>query len=238
MKLIGIIPARGGSKAVPGKNIKLLAGKELIRYTIEVGLACGAVDELIVSTDDDAIADVALNAGAKVPFMRPLHLATDKSPTFDVVLHVVSELEKMGRPFDAVLLLQPTCPFRNLSDLQNAIDFFAGCDADSLVSVQEVPQKYNPHWVFEPIDDTPYLKIATGEGQVITRRQDLPKAFYRDGSIYLTRKSVIMQQKSLYGHKIAYCITKGKPHINIDTMDDWEEAERLLAGQINKDNCR
>ena len=228
MKILGLIPARGGSKGIPKKNIKKLGGKELIRYTIEAGLACDAIDHLVVSTDDMIIGKVSLEAGADVPFIRPKALASDNSPTIDTVIHVLEYFKNKGNPFDAVCLLQPTTPFRTAASIQNAIDQFVDQKADSLISVREVPHTYNPHWVFELAIDSGFLKIATGDNQIIPRRQDLPKAFHRDGAIYLTKTEVVLKDRSLYGKKIAYYLMKESPAINLDTMEDWEKAEEEL----------
>lgn len=229
MKILGLIPARGGSKGIPGKNIKKLAGKELIRYTIEAGLACELLDELVVSTEDIAIAEISKKAGAKVPFMRPTALASDQAPTIDTVLHALAFYADQGVYFDAVCLLQPTTPFRTTVDLEQAISQFISSEADSLISVREVPHQFNPHWVFEARGQSEYLSLATGEEQIISRRQELPKAFYRDGAIYITSTTVLLDQHSFYGQRLTYCHLDQSPNINLDTMDDWYQAEKLLG---------
>lgn len=227
MKILGIIPARGGSKGVPHKNRKLLGGKPLIAYTVEAGLASGEIDELMVSTDEEAIAEVSRKAGAKVPHLRPAHLATDQSPTIDTVIHTIQYYAKKSANFDAVCLLQPTCPFRTAADIQQAILTFKAQDADSLISVREVPHQYNPHWTFKA-NEAGFLDIATGEKNIIPRRQELPKAYHRDGSIYLVKTSVLLAQRSLYGARIAYHISENPIDINIDTMEDWAAAEAIF----------
>lgn len=232
MRILGLIPARGGSKGIPRKNIKLLDGKPLIQYSIEVGLACSLIDELVVSTEDNEIAEISKSAGANLPFMRPVHLASDQSPTLDTIIHVLDFFEKKGISFDAVCLLQPTVPFRNGDDLNAAIEKFIASDADSLISVREVPHVYNPHWVYEQDTENGFLKLAKERETIIPRRQDLPKAYHRDGSIYLTKKEIILKEKSLYGKKIVHHIMENSPNINIDTMEDWEAAERFVAGDL------
>ncbi|MEM1318957.1 MAG: acylneuraminate cytidylyltransferase family protein [Bacteroidota bacterium] len=228
MKILGLIPARGGSKGIPRKNIKKLGDKELIRYTIETGLQCRSLDQLVVSTEDDEIAAISALAGASVPFLRPAALASDHSPTLDTVLHAMQYFDAQQQPFDAVCLLQPTIPFRSVTDIEAAINAFKDHEADSLISVREVPHTYNPHWVFEVKPGTNFLDIATGEGHIITRRQDLPKAYYRDGSIYISSRKALLEQGSLYGQNIAYHINEQSPDINIDTPADWEQAEAYL----------
>ena len=228
MKILGLIPARGGSKGVPNKNIKLLGGKPLINYTIEVGLACAEITKLVVSTDSPEIAKISKAAGAEVPFLRPAELATDTSPSIDTVIHAVEFFRKEGNQFDAVCLLQPTSPFRTAEEVQQAISTFVEKDADSLISVRKVPHQFNPHWIFEPNADDDFLKIATGESEIITRRQELPPAYYRDGSIYLVKTEVLLKKRSLYGARIAFSLSENEAFVNIDTMEDWETAEKLI----------
>ena len=228
MKILGLIPARGGSKGIPGKNIKMLAGKPLIVYSIEVALSCELLSEVLVSTDDETIAQVSRKAGASVPFLRPAELATDQSPTIDTVVHALKYFEAQGQRFDAVCLLQPTSPFRNVTDLQQAIAHFQAEDADSLISVRAVPHHYNPHWVFEKETDSSFLKIATGEKEIIPRRQELPKAYHRDGAIYISKSEIVLTNRSLYGQKITYYLMTDQPNINIDHQSDWEAAESAM----------
>ena len=231
MKILGLIPARGGSKGVPFKNQRILAGKPLISYTIEAAIACHKLDNVVVSTDSDIIATLSQKAGAEVPFLRPEALAKDNSPSIDVVLHALAFYENQGVFFDAFCLLQPTCPLRKASDITEAINKFSASEADSLISVRTVPHQYNPHWIFEPSAESEYLKISTGEEEIIPRRQALPKAFYRDGSIYITRTETLKTSKSLYGEKITWHESKSPFYVNIDTLSDWEKAEHLIKAQ-------
>ena len=227
MKVLGIIPARGGSKGVPRKNIKLLGNKPLLQYTSDVALASDLIDTLVLSSDDDEIITVAKSLGIEVPFKRPSDLALDTTPTLPVIINVLEYYKSIGQNFDAVCLLQVTSPFRTVEFLNNAIKTFIKKETDSLVSVQQVPHEYNPHWVFED-NGKGVLKIATGEQEIISRRQELPKAYHRDGSIYITKTSVLLEQKSLYGKSISFIESPKEWYVNIDTMDDWEKAEMLL----------
>ncbi|HBE42314.1 MAG TPA: acylneuraminate cytidylyltransferase [Bacteroidales bacterium] len=228
MKILAIIPARGGSKGVPGKNIKLLAGKPLIQYTIEASLGAELLTDIIVSTDSNDIAQIAVSLGANVPFIRPGHLASDTASSVDVVAHAVGFLRDKGRTYDAVCLLQPTCPFRKKGFIDKAIERFIEAGTDSLISVLPLPNNFNPHWIFEKTGND-HLRIATGEKEIIKRRHDLPQAFYRDGSIYLTRTSVITNQGSLYGDTISYLVSEKQYYVNIDTIEDWSMAEEIAA---------
>jgi len=227
MRILGIIPARGGSKGVPKKNIKLLGGKPLIAYTIEAAKNAKGLTRLILSSDNDEIIKIARDYGLEVPFKRPENLAIDESPTNLTVIHALEYFKEKGIEFDAVCLLQVTNPFRTSEFIDKAIEKFKMAQTDSLVSVLEVPHEYNPHWVFEK-NAKGNLEICTGESEIISRRQDLPISYYRDGSIYIAKTAVILNQKSLYGKSIAYIEADKTSHINIDTMEDWEKAEQML----------
>ena len=227
MNILAIIPARGGSKGVPRKNIKLLAGKPLLEYTSTVALKSSLLSKVIISTDDDEIISVAKTLNLEVPFKRPIDLATDSSSSLSVILHALKYFESKGIYFDAVCLLQVTSPFRTVEFLDKAIQKFIKSKSDSLISVQEVPHEYNPHWSFE-LDENENLKIATGETEIISRRQDLPKAYHRDGSIYITKTKILKEQNSLFGDKISHIVSPKEFYVNIDTMDDWNKAEKIL----------
>lgn len=227
MKILGIIPARGGSKGVPGKNIKMLAGKPLLQYTTDIALQCDLLEKVIVSSDDDTIIQVALGLGVSTPFKRPFNLAEDKSPMLLVIQHALEFFKDMRIEFDAVCLLQVTSPMRSLEFLNAALKKFKESNTDSLVSVREVPHEYNPYWTFI-CNENQHLQIATGEKEIIVRRQDLPKAYHRDGSIYITKTPVILENNSLYGKTTAYIENKESSFINIDNLEDWQKAEKLF----------
>lgn len=232
MRVLGLIPARGGSKGVPRKNIKNLAGKPLIQYTIEAAKEANFLTSIAVSSDDDAILEIALKLGVSQIIKRPKILASDTASSLDVVLHAVEFLKNKGKEYDAVCLLQPTTPFRADGLIDKAIEAFKKSEADSLVSVLPVPYEYNPHWVFEE-DNKGNLRIATGEVEIIKRRQDLKPAYIRDGAIYITKTAVLLTKNSLYGNSIAYVTSDPERHINIDSMADWDQAEKLLKNQKN-----
>jgi len=231
MKILAIIPARGGSKGVPGKNIKLLNGRPLLAYTAEIALQSKHLTQVVVSTDDESIAAVARSLGLQVPFARPIALAQDTTPTLDVIIHALQWYEKQNVFFEAVCLLQATSPFRTVEFLDKAIEKFIQSDCDSLVSVQKVPHEYNPHWVFE-LNGEGNLKIATGETRIIPRRQELPNAYHRDGSIYITKTEVLLAAHSLYGNSISFIESDPEFYVNIDTMEDWEKAEQMIQNKL------
>ena len=228
-KILGLIPARGGSKGVPGKNIKELGGKPLLAFTAEAALASKKLDKVLLSSDDDEIIQVAQKYGIDVPFKRPAELAQDNSGSLGVVQHALSFMKSQNEHYDAVCLLQVTSPFRENNFIDQAIEKFLKSNVDSLVSVLPVPHEYNPHWVFEP-DENDELKIATGDQAIIKRRQELPKAYFRDGSIYITKTATI-QQGSLLGNQIGYIENSIDNYVNIDTLADWKKAEKMLSSK-------
>jgi CMP-N,N'-diacetyllegionaminic acid synthase len=225
MKILGLIPARGGSKGVPQKNKKMLGNLPLISYTINSAKKSKLVHSILVSTDCVDLFQIAENLGCKPPFFRPSALSQDSSTSIEVVQHAIQFFEEQGILYDAVCLLQPTSPFRKEGFIDTAIQQFIDKQVDSLISVLPVPHEYNPHWTFE-IQENGLLKIATGEEHIIPRRQDLPKAYHRDGSIYITKVSVL-KQGSFYGDSMAYIESDPEWYVNIDTTTDWIKAEEL-----------
>ncbi len=227
--ILAIIPARSGSKGIPNKNIKILGDKPLIQYSIDTALKCSLINKTIVSTDSQEIARIAISLGAEAPFIRPQHLAADNSPTIDTVIHTIEYLKEINIEIDTICLLQPTSPFRSMYDLEAAINHFKATKAESLISVTEVPHSYNPHWVFEKVsDNSQFLKLSSGDKEIIHRRQELPKCFIRNGSIYLTKTKTIMENKSLYGDNITWYEMEQQKSVNIDTLSDWVKAEKYL----------
>ena len=227
MKILGIIPARGGSKGIPNKNIKLLGDKPLLEHTAKSALASKLLDRVILSSDCSEIIKVAKNLGLEVPFIRPGNLSQDNTPSLSVIKHALEFFETKEEKFDAVCLLQVTSPFREVDLIDRSIEKFEEENFDSLISVRKVPSDFNPHWIFEP-DANNQLRIATGEEELISRRQDLPNSFHRDGAIYLTKTDVILNQNSLYGSSIGYIEPKNDLYVNIDTPDDWRIAEEII----------
>ena len=227
MKILGLIPARGGSKGIPGKNLKMLGDKKLLEYTVESALESKGLTDIVLSTDDAAIAEAGQKAGVWIPFLRPAELAADDTPTLPVVIHALNFLRDSGKEYDAVCLLQPTTPFRKRGFIDQAISTFSKGQTDSLISVLPVPHEYNPHWVFEPTGIN-MLRIATGEKKIIPRRQELPRAYFRDGCVYITLTSVVTEKNSLYGESIGYIESDPSLYVNLDTLSDWQRAEMLL----------
>ena len=230
MRVLGIVPARGGSKGIPGKNVRPLGGKPLLAWTAEAALAARRLSRVVLTTDDERIAEVGRGCGLEVPFLRPAELARDDTPTLPVLQHAVAELERTGDRFDAVCLLQPTSPLRRAGDIDGCIDLLESAGLDAVISVLPVPPEHNPHWVWLR-DGEGLLRLATGEEQPIPRRQELPPAFHRDGAVYVTRRDVLMEGNSLYGRRLGGYLVEAladSRSVNLDTLDDWERAERIF----------
>jgi CMP-N-acetylneuraminic acid synthetase len=228
LSVLGLIPARGGSKGIARKNIRPLHGKPLLQYTAEAALAARRLSHVLLSTDDEEIATVGRQCGLDVPFMRPSELAQDSTPTLPVVQHALRWLEARGARFDAVCLLQPTNPLRRAGDIDGCIELFEESGADSVVTVLPVPAEYNPHWVYFQGPDG-VLRLSTGDQAPITRRQDLPPAFHREGSVYVTRRDVVMESSSLYGNRTVGYVLTPEGSVNIDDLADWQRAEGMLS---------
>jgi CMP-N,N'-diacetyllegionaminic acid synthase len=233
MKVLGIIPARGGSKGIKNKNIVPILGKPLLAYTVEPAKASKRLTRVVLSTDDEEIAKVGRSLGLDVPFMRPPELARDDTPTLPVLQDVVRRLEAAGEHYDAICLLQPTNPLRTVEIIDGCLELFESSNADSVITVLSIPHKYNPHWAFEPTADGS-LRLATGEATIIPRRQELPAAYHREGSVYVTKTEVLMQGNSLYGKRIFGFPVDEKNSVNIDGPEDLALAENLLRTQISK----
>jgi CMP-N-acetylneuraminic acid synthetase len=227
MRVLGLVPARSGSKGDERKNIKLLGGKPLLQYTAEAALAARTLTRIVLSTDADEIADVGQRCGLEVPFLRPPELARDETPMLPVVQHALDWLSGQGESFDAVCLLQPTNPFRRPEDIDGCVDLLAASQADSVVTIRPVPDEYNPYWVYF-IGDEGSLKLFSGATEPFSRRQVLPSAYYRDGSVYVTRTHVLLTGNSLYGDRMLGYPMAGDRTVNIDNVEDWIEAERLV----------
>ena len=223
MKILGLIPARGGSKGILRKNIKNLGGKPLISYVIEDGKKAKSIDKLIVSTEDEEIVNVSRSIGCEVPFIRPAELALDNTPTIEVVRHALAFFEAKDEFYDAVCLLQPTSPFKPPGFIDASINKFISSKSDCLISVLPIPHVFNPHWAFKE-DDSGFLKISTGEKEIISRRQELPSAYYRDGSVYIINRNNIMKENKILFGKIAYILSDSKYYCNLDDLDDWKVA--------------
>ena len=238
MKILGLVTARGGSKGLPGKNLRPLAGKPLIAYTIETAHASGAFDRLVLSTDDAAIAAVARTLGCDVPFVRPAELARDETPHLPVVRHAVRWLdEHEGYKPDAVMILQPTSPLRQPQQIREAVALLESSGADSVISVGRVPDHYHPMRTVSIDAAGDAALFVTGEPvrRRINRRQDMPPAWAMNGAIYLLRTSLLSAaEPGLYGDRVAAYVMPLASGISIDSIEDWAAAERALEDLVTK----
>ena len=230
MNTLGIIPARGGSKGIPGKNLAPLAGRPLIDYTIDAARNARMLTGLIVSTDDEAIAQHAKASGVDVPFMRPQSLAQDVTPILPVLLDLLNTLEKQGETLpDAVCLLQPTSPLRPAYVIDEAIRMLEDSDADAVVTVVEVPHHFNPVSVMKMVDAFQLVPYLEGEGSRVTRRQDKPRLYARNGpAVVVTRTKALRETGSVYGTCTLALPMDRAESIDIDEPLDLILAEALL----------
>lgn len=232
-KIICIIPARGGSKGVPGKNIKILGGKPLIAYTIEQALKSQYIDRIIVSTDDLKIAAVAKRFGAEVPFTRPHSLARDNSGTIDVLLHALDWLkEHEYSSYDVVVLLHVTTPLRNVQDIDTSIELLINKKAESVFTVAEAHR--NPYFNMVEVHKNGRVTLAK-EGNFVTR-QSAPKVFDMNSSIYVWWTDVLRKKKKVILEKSLVHVMPKERSVDIDDLLDFKFAETLL--KENKKNVK
>jgi CMP-N,N'-diacetyllegionaminic acid synthase len=230
LRVLGIVTARGGSKGIPRKNTILVAGKPLLAYTAQAALAARCLDRVVLSTDDDEIARVGQDLGLEVPFMRPAELARDDTPSLPVVQDVVRRLEAAGNRYDAVFTLQPTNPLRRTADIDGAIELLERTGADSVISFVDVGERHPARMKFIDSDgrvqDPPFAEAFEGQ-----RRQDLPKLYLRDGSVYVTRRDVLMNDNSFKGRDCRAWLMPAERSCNVDTPFDLFLVQHMLEYQ-------
>ncbi len=237
-KILGVITARGGSKGIPGKNIKPLCGKPLIAYTIGAAKSSGVFDKIIISTDDPAIAEVASAYGCEVPFLRPKELAEDKTPHLPVMQHAVEWLKKHENyEPDYVMILQPTSPLRQAIHIKEAADLILKSKADSVLGVSEMPSHYHPMWALNMNEGGMLTLFHNGDHvrNRVKQRQLLPTTYIHNSCIYLFKTGLLFDKEnpSFYGEKVAAYVMDPKYSVNIDEPSDWEEAEKALKAITN-----
>lgn len=223
LSVLGLIPARGGSKGVPRKNIRLVAGRPLLAWTIDAARASRYLDRLVLSTDDREIAAAAMAAGCEVPFLRPSDLARDDTPGIDPVLHALGQLPA----FDIVVLLQPTSPLRLATDIDCCIERMLVATAPASISVRRAID--HPYWTYRCDAHgvlVPYSSDPAGE---IHRRQDLPAAFVANGAVYVARVSWLLANRSFHTDETVGYEMPAERSLDIDTPDDLALAETALA---------
>jgi len=226
-KVLGLIPARGGSKGIVRKNLRLLDGKPLFVHAAEAARVSASLSRVVLSTDDVEIAEAGRRSGVNVPFLRPSDLARDSTPMIDVVLHCLEWLMAQGEEYEAVCLMQPTSPLRSAETIDRCIGELWARNADCVVSVRPVPAEYNPHWVYFS-DAGGCLHLSTGEAEPISTRQSLPQAYHRDGSVFVARTQGVLSRRSLYGPRTVGVISPEAEAFDLDTEEQWEDLERRI----------
>ena len=226
-----MIPARGGSKGIPQKNIVQLMGRPLLAYTCEAALASHLLDRVVVSTDDPGIAQIARECRVEAPFMRPQELAQDDTATLPVIQHAVRWLQETeGYSPDAVMILQPTSPLRRTEHIDGASEVMANTGADTVVSVLQVPHQYNPVSLMA-LNEEGWL-IPHQPGPMLLRRQDKPLVYARNGpAVLLVKQSTLMVHDTLYGANTKPYLMDEIDSFDVDTKDDLIIIEALLKNR-------
>ena len=225
-KVLAIVPARGGSKRLPGKNRLILNNKPLIAWSIEAGLNSSYVDRVIVSTDDQDIADISREWGAEVPFIRPQELASDKATTVDTIIHALQSIENSDERYDYILLLQPTSPLRTAKHIDEAVELMIEKCADSIVGVTEV--SHPVEWS-NTLPDNLSMDNFISKEAYFTRSQDFPERYQINGAIYLIKKESLLSSGMMKSevNSIAYIMDKNDS-VDIDDRFDFILAETLM----------
>jgi len=223
---LAVVPARGGSKRIPSKNIRELSGRPLIAYTIDAALESGVFERVVVSTDDPAIAEVARAAGAEAPFLRPAELADDHTPSSLVTLDALTRLDPDGTAYASVAQLLPTCPLRDAADVRASLDAFRSDDRSFQISV--VPFGWlDPWWALQLGNDDEVTPLFD---EPLTRRsQDLPELFCPTGAIWWARSPALRRERTFYGPGVRGFPIPWQHGVDVDTLDDLAMARALLA---------
>jgi len=225
-----IIPARAGSKGIVGKNTNLLKGKPLISYTIELALKYTSSDNICITTDDQKVIDIANKLGIKVPFVRPQNLADDSASASDVIKHALAFYKNEGKTYDAVIYLQPTSPFRKLFHIKEAVKVFESGVYDMVPSVCE--SHHNPYFSLFEENENGFLQRSKSAPENVVRRQDLPKVYHYNGSIYIINAKELMQSELHNLPRIKKYVMDDVYALDIDNMKDWNYCEFLLEKEL------
>jgi CMP-N-acetylneuraminic acid synthetase len=232
MYILGVIPARGGSKSIARKNLRPLANKPLIAWTIEAARRTTALSRVIVSSEDGEILDIVRRCGADVPFVRPAPLAADGVPSLPVVQHAVLQIEAdIGRAVDAVCLLQPTSPLRTSEDIERGVRKLIDTRCDSVVSVVNVGANH-PLRMKRIVGEDILVNYVEQSGENMRPRQELPPVYIRDGSIYLALRRLVMEHQTLVGGNVRALLMPADRTVNIDEPWDFARAEWMVAHRM------
>jgi CMP-N-acetylneuraminic acid synthetase len=236
MTFVGVIPARGGSKGIPKKNLALCDGKPLLAYAAEAALGCKRLQRTILSTDDEEIAAVGRKLGLQVPFLRPAKLARDDTPMLEVLRHLLKWFEDNATKPDAVVLLQPTSPLRGAQHIAGAVDLFEQSNAATVVSVLPVPHQFTPGSLMEMQDGrlTPWLK----DQPPVLRRQDKAQLYARNGPAILIARADVIRDARLYGDPTVGYVMSANDSIDVDGPDELTLAEAVLKARRESAGCK
>ena len=226
MTILGLIPARGGSKGIPGKNLVSVSGKLLLQYTCEAAKASKMLTRVIVSTDDQQIADAAIKFGIEFPFLRPKELSEDSTPMIDVLLHVLAKLEKVNQEPDILVLLQPTSPLRNSQDIDDAVALLQKTGADTVVSVVEVPHQFVPSSLMR-LEGEKLYPYSNQSSPLL--RQDKQRLYARNGpAILVLRTAFLKKAKNFYSGDTRALLMPRERSVDIDDAFDLRLADMIL----------
>lgn len=230
-KILGLVTARAGSKGLPGKNLRVMSGKPLIALTIEQGLSSSYIDKIIVSTDAIEIAEVARKYKAEVPFLRPTEYSTDSATSFEVIQHAIEWLENNGQTFDMVVLLEPTSPLREVSDIDGAIELCDRLGDESSVVSVVAAENCHPAFLFKM--EGRNLRSMLDDAPNGLRRQDLQESYYYlEGSVYVSPVSLLREKKGFYHEYTAPWMVERYKAIEIDELSDFIMAEALMTARV------
>ena len=229
MTFLGLIPARGGSKGIPDKNIASCADRPLIAWTCEAAASSAKLTRTIVSTDSEDIARIAVQWGVPAPFLRPPELALDTTPSIDVMRHALSWVETMQEEVEALVLLQPTSPLRTSAHIDAAVQLFIDSGAESVVSVMHAPHRFHPASVLRDVDG--WLIPYEGQTHTVRRRQDVAPVFARNGPAILIVSPAVLRSGRLYGDRTRGFVMSAEESVDIDDLADLRYAEFLLRSR-------
>jgi CMP-N,N'-diacetyllegionaminic acid synthase len=226
LRILAIVPARAGSKGLPGKNFRILADKPLVQFSLEAGMQSSFIDDVVLTSNCGNCIDIAKNLGATVPFIRPEHLSSDDVLSFDVIKHTLAHLASIGKTYDMFVLLEPTSPLRDAQDVDKAITALVNSKKKSLVSVCRSEDQH-PNFMFQ-IDGDGSLLTWSGNKFLPLRRQDVSPAYFLDGSLYISNVEVYLAKQTFcHEETLAYIMPKWKS-FEIDDFTDFVCVEALF----------
>ena len=230
-RVLALVPARRGSKGLPLKNIRPLHGKPLLAWPIAAAQASRYIDDIVISTDDPEFAEIAVRYGARAPFLRPAHLASDEAPSIDFILDALDTLNAQGAAFDILVLLEPTSPLTEAHDIDQALERLieAGDDADAIVGVSELTTTHPAYAVGRTAAGHIHPLGAPNFDQVPVRRQELPPAFMLDGSLYISKVGALQAQRSFYHPRTLGFVTERHKAFEVDDLVDFWCIEAVMA---------